>query len=300
MGATVSSMFGHGATHSTHPAVTSGTPLLALTLLAAAALVAVLLRRRFGTDDDGGWDGRARRAVADAWRGAARAFQAARTALAAAGLVPAAGRGPSPGRGPGPGRGPVLRVLSRLALGPGRYLCTVQAGDRVILVAVGDEVRLLGEVEAQLPLRRRRRRDVASRRFARRVVRRDDEEEGVAAATVVALATRADAGPSAPAGVCRDSVEAPPAPPRASAPTAALLERYRATASATAPPAGPAPDAGEDEATAYFSQLLEASIERMEAAEARILRRADPPGSPRRAARAETAGAAGSAQDAGL
>jgi hypothetical protein len=260
MGTTVSSMFGHGPAHAQSPGLPGGAPLLALALLAAAALVVLVLRRRRGGGEEGGGGSNA------GWRGALTALGGRATA-----------------------GGPSLRVLSRLALGPGRYLCTVEAGDRVILVAVGGEVRMLGEVAASLPRRRSRRGAMARQLLTEREVSLDESR-----AAVVDLSGRAAASAPAasedsatvPGSVAEEAAtpaqdgptarEGPPA-----ARTAALLERYRAAAAGpAAAPAGP--EGVDDEAAAYFSDLLEASLARMEAAERRLLRHAGRAGARRR------------------
>ncbi len=261
MGTTVSSMFGHGPAHTLSPGLPGGTPLLALALLAAAALVVLVLRRRRGGGEEGGGGANA------GWRGALTALGGRATA-----------------------GGPSLRVLSRLALGPGRYLCTVEAGDRVILVAVGGEVRMLGEVAASLPRSRRRREAMARQLLTERVVSLDESRAAVAPAAVVDLSARAAAASEDSAtvpGIVAEEASTPgedgptarEEPPTAR--TAALLERY--LAAADAPAAAPAgPEGVDDETAAYFSDLLEASLARMEAAERRLLRHAGRAGARRR------------------
>ncbi|MCL6594645.1 MAG: flagellar biosynthetic protein FliO [Firmicutes bacterium] len=201
MGATVISMFQHGAHAAAQgPAVPASASWAAAAVLAAAALLALGLRRAGGA-----------RAGAVPWRPA--------------------------------GAGPGMRVLSRLALGPGRYLCVVEVGDRAFLVAVGGEVRLMAEVEARLPRSRRRRRAMAQDLLA----------EGAAAL--------AAAGEGAAGG--REPAEAPPSA------VAVALDRHAAAhvPKASSPREGP----DEAEAAQFFSRLLDASLRRMEAADRRLM-----------------------------
>lgn len=303
MGATVSSMFGPGAAHAAAPSASAGTPLLALALVFAAVVVAVVLRRRL--DPGGGLADWGRRAARDVLGRALAALAGTGT-----GIGIGTGTGTGTGTGAGAGRGPALRVLSRLPLGPGRYLCMVEAGGRVLLVAVGGEVGLLAEVEAHLPHGRGRRQAPTRRRLAARAASLDGEAGGGAApAAVVALSPQASAGAAgaAAAGAAAPPTARSPGEPAAATPvagpdarTAALLDRYRAAAEATTAPAARVDDGSDEEAAAYFCQLLEASIERMEAAEKRILRRPDRPPPRRRPARAEPAADAWRAEDAGL
>ena len=256
MGATVSSMFSHAPQHAVTTAPSAGTTLAAVALLALAALLALVLRRRGGGATAGtpAGRGRTRRATGRGLTAALGAFRA-----------------------PGPAAGPPLRVLSRLALGPGRYLCMVEAGSRVLLVAVGGEVRLLGDVEATLPRNRRRRQAVANQLLVEQVAGLE-RGDGPAPATVVDLGARRtravgaeEWSPSAPGeGESADerAAEAPAVEPGGR--MAALLERYLAVASPVDRAGAGGGDDDEAGDAAYFSRLLEASIARMEAAEDRL------------------------------
>jgi flagellar biogenesis protein FliO len=178
----------------------------------------------------------------------ASASWAAAAVLAAAALVALGLRragGPRAGAVPWrpAGAGPGLRILSRLALGPGRYLCVVEVGEQAFLVAVGGEVRLMAEVEARLPRSRRRRRAMAQELLA----------EGAAALGA--------AGEEAAGG--REAADAPPPA------VAVALDRYAAARAARASSPREGPD--EAEAAQFFSRLLDASLRRMEAADRRLM-----------------------------
>jgi hypothetical protein len=265
MGTTVSSMFhAHGSAAGVAAGGGGGATWLGLALVAAAALVFVVLRRTSGRRAPG---------AGTAGRRAASGGGAGGAVVRALGAL-----GGSVGTG-----GDGLRVLSRLTLGPGRYLCLVEAGDKALLVAVGGDIRLMGEVAVRLPRSRRRRESVARQLLAERVAALgagdgafgSEDDDGASSAVASADASAgAILGPvpvsAAAVGAATASPAVPaPAPASPAIFTAIARDRYAATAQ-TAPAAGRAPDPEAADA-AFFSRLLEASIERMEALDARLV-----------------------------
>ena len=250
MGSTVASMFhNHGAPIVGGPGGALSVPWAAIVLFVLAAAAALFLRRGGGNGRSGGRGagGRGGRSGRSGGSSVVRALSAL-------------------GAGPGQG-GPPLRVLSRLTLGPGRYLCTVEAGDRVILVAVGSEVKLMGEVQMPMPRSRRRRQAVAHELLMDKAgafgasgdADIDPEFVPGAAATAAleALGRYAKAASGGETAAITLSGPAPtPAP--ASEPQATL-----------APSTG---DAEDEDPAEYFTRLLNESMSRMEAADARLAR----------------------------